>query len=65
MTEKTVYACELCKGQCMACFYADECGDWLDDPTIPVPRIKVKDSDTIKKDLLQVFFYCNKINTHI
>lgn len=51
MTEKTVYACELCKGQCMACFYADECGDWLDNPTIPVPRIKVKDSDTIKKDL--------------
>lgn len=31
------YKCERADYNCMNCFYADECGDWLDDPDIPVP----------------------------
>lgn len=25
---KTVYACELCGGNCMNCYHSDYCGDW-------------------------------------
>ena len=39
--KKQVYACELCNNNCMGCFYADECGDWLDNPAIPVPKVWV------------------------
>lgn len=36
-----VDACTLCKGNCWNCFYADVCGVWLDDLSIPVPQIEV------------------------
>lgn len=37
-----VSACELCNGNCLNCYYADECGDWLDNPAIGVPTVEVE-----------------------
>lgn len=43
--KQRVFACALCDGHCMACFHADECGDWLDDGS-GVPVVSVPQSET-------------------
>lgn len=38
--KKKVTACNICKGNCMGCFYADECGLWLDDGSDYIPQVE-------------------------
>lgn len=38
--KKKVLACELC-GNCMGCFYADECDIWLDNGGDFIPQVTV------------------------
>lgn len=34
-----VLACTTCNYNCQNCFYADECGDWMDDPSMGIPMV--------------------------
>lgn len=34
-----VLACKTCNYNCQNCFYADMCGDWMDDPSMGIPMV--------------------------
>lgn len=49
---KNVTACSLCNGNCMGCFYCDECDIWLDNGGDYIPTVTV-DTDTASMALCE------------
>lgn len=39
--------CEKCNYNCENCFYADDCGVWMDNPSIPIPMYELHISVTL------------------
>lgn len=48
---KEIYACELCKSNCMGCFYSDYCGDW-NCSNDPIPKVLIS-TDTATLELCE------------
>lgn len=43
--KKKMDACNLCKGNCYGCFYADSCGNWNDTDPSDIPQITIESKE--------------------